>query len=186
MAQAIASQADLDEALAGVRGGSIGPGDDDYEEARKLYNAMIDKQPRLIARCVDVADVIAAVNAARDLDLDVAIRGGGHSGPGLSSVDDGLVIDLSRLRGVIVDPDARVAHVLSDPANAGLVTDWAKSFSDALQPYSARGGYVNMIMKEGEGRVRAIYGPNYDRLAEVKAKYDPGNLFHVNQNIKPV
>ena len=67
MVQATGPQTDLGEALAGVRGGVIGPGDVDYDEARKLFNAMIDKRPRLIARCVDVADVIAAVNAARDL-----------------------------------------------------------------------------------------------------------------------
>ena len=461
MAQGIGSQADLGEALAGVRGGVIGPGDVDYDEARKLFNAMIDKRPRLIARCVDVADVIAAVNAARDLGVDVAVRCGAHNGPGLSSVDDGLVIDLSQLRGVTVDPEERIAHVLggtllgeadhatqafglvapfgiisttgvggltlgggvgnmtrtlgltidnlveadvvladgtfvtaseskhpdlfwalrggggnfgvvtrfafrltpiptvvagpmlwpvdrgdeilawyrdfiptapdelnawfgfmtvppaepfppdlqlqkaaailfcwagepgdaeeplaparaldpaldgvqpmplaalnaafdpiypagdqwywrshiltgisdeaiaanmefaqtlptwkctthfypidgaaarvdsdatawpnrdggwvqvivgvdADPANAELVTDWARSYSESLQPHTAGGGYVNMMMDEGEDRVRAIYGANYDRLAEAKARYDPDNLFHVNQNIKPV
>jgi FAD/FMN-containing dehydrogenase len=460
MAQAVAPQTDLAEALVGVRGGVFGPDHVDYDEIRKLYNAMIDKRPRLIARCVDVADVIAAVNAARNLGVDVAVRGGAHNGPGLSSVDDGLVIDLSQLRGVIVDPGERVAHVMggtllgevdhatqafglaapfgiisttgvggltlgggvgnltrtlglsidnlieadvvladgsfvtasetehpdlfwalrggggnfgvvtrfafrltplptvvagpmlwpldrgeeilswyrdflpqapdemnawfgfltvppadpfppelqlqkvagilfcwagdpgdadealasaralepaldgvqplppaaingafdpiypageqwywrshivrdisddaiaqnmefarslptwkctshlypidgaaarvasdatawpsrdggwvqvivgvdADAANAGLITDWARSYSEAVQPYAAAGGYVNMIMDEGADRVRAIYGPNYDRLAEVKAKYDPDNLFHVNQNIKP-
>ena len=59
------------------------------------------------------------------------------------------------------------------------------SYWEALHPYSAGGGYVNMMMEEGEERVRACYGPNYERLAQVKATYDPGNLFHVNQNIKP-
>jgi FAD/FMN-containing dehydrogenase len=461
MAQAVGPQTDLGQALAGVRGGVIGPGDVNYDEARKLFNAMIDKRPRLIARCVDVADVIAAVNAARDLGVDVAVRCGAHNGPGLSSVDDGLVIDLSQLRGVTVDPEERIAHVLggtllgevdhatqpfglvapfgiisttgvggltlgggvgnmtrtlglsidnlveadvvladgtfvtaseskhpdlfwalrggggnfgvvtrfafrltplptvvagpmlwpvdrgdeilawyrdfiptapdelnawfgfmtvpaaepfpsdlqlqkvaailfcwagepgeaeealaparaldpaldgvqpmplaalnaafdpiypagdqwywrshiltgisdeaiavnmefartlptwkctthfypidgaaarvdrdatawpnrdggwvqvivgvdADPANAALVTDWARSYSESLQPHSAAGGYVNMIMDEGDDRVRAIYGANYDRLAEAKAQYDPDNLFHVNQNIKPV
>jgi FAD/FMN-containing dehydrogenase len=461
MAQAVGPQTDLAQALAGVRGGVIGPGDVDYDEARKLFNAMIDKRPRLIARCVDVADVIAAVNAARDLGVDVAVRCGAHNGPGLSSVDDGLVIDLSQLRGVTVDPEGRIAHVLggtllgevdhatqpfglvapfgiisttgvggltlgggvgnmtrtlgltidnlveadvvladgtfvtaseskhpdlfwalrggggnfgvvtrfafrltpiptvvagpmlwpvdrgdeilawyrdfiptasdelnawfgfmtvppaepfppdlqlqkaaailfcwagepseaeealaparaldpaldgvqpmplaalnaafdpiypagdqwywrshiltgisdgaiaanmefaqtlptwkctthfypidgaaarvdrdatawpnrdggwvqvivgvdADPTNAALVADWARSYSESLQPHTAAGGYVNMIMDEGEDRVRAIYGANYDRLAEAKAQYDPDNLFHVNQNIKPV
>jgi hypothetical protein len=59
------------------------------------------------------------------------------------------------------------------------------SYWEALHPYSAGSGYVNMMMEEGEDRVRASYGPNYDRLAQVKAKYDRGNLFHVNQNIRP-
>ena len=79
-----------------------------------------------------------------------------------------------------------IVGVDADPANAELVTDWARSYSESLQPHTAGGGYVNMMMDEGEDRVRAIYGANYDRLAEAKAQYDPDNLFHVNQNIKPV
>ncbi len=90
----------------------IASDDPDYDSARKLFNAMIDKRPRLIAQCVDAADVIAAINVAREAGLDVAVRCGAHNGPGLGSVDDGLVIDLSALRGVIVDPNARIAHVL--------------------------------------------------------------------------
>jgi FAD/FMN-containing dehydrogenase len=78
-----------------------------------------------------------------------------------------------------------IVGVDSDPANAELVTDWARSYSEAVQPYTTSGGYVNMIMEEGDERIRSIYGPNYDRLAQIKAEYDPDNLFHVNQNIKP-
>src|ERR1700726_3416032 len=85
------------------RGRLIGPGDVDYDAVRRLYNGMIDKRPRLIARCVDTADVIAAVNFGRAQDLLIAIRGGGHSGPGLGSCDDGLVIDLSLMKSVRVD-----------------------------------------------------------------------------------
>ena len=96
---------------ATMRGPLIQRGDPSYDEARKIYNAMIDKRPALIARCADVADVIAAVNFARDNDLIVAIRGGGHNGPGLGLVDDGLVIDLSPMNGVRVDPVARTARV---------------------------------------------------------------------------
>src|SRR5437764_5570457 len=453
--------ADALEALrTGFRGRIIESGDAGYEDARKLYNAMIDKRPRVIAQCADVADVIAAVKTGRETGLDVAVRCGGHSGPGLGSVDDGLVIDLSLLRGVIVEPKEASAQVLggtllgevdhaaaafglaapfgiisttgvggltlgggvgnltrtlglsidnlieadvvladgsfvtageskhedlfwalrggggnfgivtrfafrltnlptvvagpvlwtldrgaevlswyrdfigsapdelngwfgfltvppappfpeelqlqkvagilwcwagdpddadealaearalkpdldgvqpmpsaainaafdpiypagdqwywrshtvteisddavaknmefaqtlptwkctthlypisgaaarvgrgdtawpardggwvqvivgvdADAANAELVTTWAKAYSEAVQPYAAGGGYVNMIMDEGEDRVRAIYGLNYDRLARIKAQYDPDNLFHVNQNIKP-
>jgi FAD/FMN-containing dehydrogenase len=82
-----------------------------YDEARKLYNAMIDKRPALIARCRDAADVIAAVNHARDSGLDLAIRGGGHNGGGLGSVDHGVVADLSAMNHVLVDPAARTATV---------------------------------------------------------------------------
>ena len=89
----------------------IGRDDKEYDEARKLYNGMIDKRPLLIARCADVADVITAVNFGRDNGLLVAIRGGGHNGPGLGSVDDGLVIDLSMMKGVRVDPASRTVRV---------------------------------------------------------------------------
>ena len=96
---------------ASLRGAVIGRDDGEYDEARKLYNGMIDKRPLVIARCADVADVIAAVNFGRDNGLLVAIRGGGHNGPGLGSVDDGLVIDLSTMKGVRVDPASRTVRV---------------------------------------------------------------------------
>ena len=72
-----------------------------------------------------------------------------------------------------------------DPANKEKISKWAKDYFNALHPFSAGGAYVNFMMDEGEERVKATYGDNYQRLAEIKAKYDPTNLFRVNQNIKP-
>jgi FAD/FMN-containing dehydrogenase len=77
------------------------------------------------------------------------------------------------------------AGVDSDPANVDTIRRWSIDYFEALHPYSAGGAYVNMMMEEGEERVRASYRGNYDRLAQVKATYDPDNLFRVNQNIKP-
>jgi FAD/FMN-containing dehydrogenase len=94
-----------------LRGTLIQPDDPRYDEARKVYNAMIDKRPRLIARCADVADVIAGVNFARENGLLLAVRGGGHNGGGLGVCDGGLVLDLSGLRGIRVDPAARTVRV---------------------------------------------------------------------------
>ena len=85
-----------------------GPG---YDEARALYNAMIDKRPAAIAYCVDESDVAAAVRFATERGLPLAIRGGGHNGGGLGSVDDGLVVDLSELTDIVVEPAAQVVHV---------------------------------------------------------------------------
>jgi FAD/FMN-containing dehydrogenase len=106
-----------DDAIAAyqrnLRGQLIDAGDPQYDGARALYNGMIDKRPRLIARCVDVADVIASVNFGREQHLLIAIRGGGHNGPGFGSVDDGLVIDLSLMKSVRVDPMGRT--VRADP-----------------------------------------------------------------------
>lgn len=94
-----------------LRGDLIEKSDEDYDSARRVYNGMIDKHPYLIARCADVADVITAVNFGREKDMLVAIRGGGHNGGGLGVCDDGLVIDLSRMTGVRVDPKARTVRV---------------------------------------------------------------------------
>src|SRR2546429_1929854 len=96
---------------ANLRGRLIQPGDKDYNEARKVYNGMIHKQPRLIAPCADVADVIRSVNFARENDLLVAIRSGGHNAGGLGICDDGLVIDLSPIKYTRVDPAARTVTV---------------------------------------------------------------------------
>ncbi len=100
------------EALkTGLRGQLIAPGDDAYETARKVLNGMIDRRPRLIARCADVGDVIAALRFGRENNLPVAVRGGGHNAGGLGVCDDGLVIDLSPLRYTRVDPAARTVRV---------------------------------------------------------------------------
>jgi FAD/FMN-containing dehydrogenase len=112
--QPIAARVDdaaIQDFMSRLRGELIRPGDAGYEQARKLYNGMIDKRPALIARCVDVADVIGAVNFAREHKLTLAVRGGGHNGAGLGSCDAGLVIDLSRMKGVHVDPAARTTRV---------------------------------------------------------------------------
>ena len=86
------------ELKAKLRGPVIEPDDPDYDDARKVYNAMIDKKPRLIARCADVADVISSVNFARKHGLLLAILSGGHNGGGLGICDDGLVIDLGSIK----------------------------------------------------------------------------------------
>lgn len=90
---------------AQLRGPLVGPGDPEYDALRRVYNATIDKRPAFIARSSGVADVITAVNFGRDSGLPIAVRGGGHNGPGFGTVDDGLVIDLSRMRGIRVDPE---------------------------------------------------------------------------------
>jgi FAD/FMN-containing dehydrogenase len=78
-----------------------------------------------------------------------------------------------------------IAGVASDPSDAEMIADWAQEYWEALHPHSEEGGYINFMMKEGEDRIRATYGDNYERLQEIKAEYDPENFFHVNQNIEP-
>jgi FAD/FMN-containing dehydrogenase len=103
---------DTAEGLAAeLQGQVITPGDTDYDEARKVFNAMIDKRPAVIARCASPDDVVKAVGFARDNDLPLAIRGGSHNGAGLGTCDDGVVIDLSPMHDVQVDPEARTVRV---------------------------------------------------------------------------
>jgi hypothetical protein len=97
--------------LTSFRGRLIGPGDADYDEARAVYNAMIDKRPALIARCADADDVATAVGFARNHGLLLAVRGGGHNGAGLGTCDDGVVIDLSLLKDIEVDPANKTVRV---------------------------------------------------------------------------
>jgi hypothetical protein len=93
-----------------VRGELLRPTDAGYETARKVWNGMIDRRPALIVRCAGVADVITAVQFARTHELLVAVRGGGHNVAGHAVCDGGLMIDLSRMKGLRVDPVRRTAH----------------------------------------------------------------------------
>jgi hypothetical protein len=103
-------EATVEEFKASLRGELIQPNDEGYDDARKVWNAMIDKRPALIARCSGTADVIAAVNLAREHDLLLSVRGGGHNIAGTALCDDGLMIDLSRMKGIHVDLNTRTAR----------------------------------------------------------------------------
>src|SRR5680860_925740 len=103
---------DIIEAISSATRGRVVTSEDvDYDEARSVYNAMHDRRPRAVVHCVDSADVMATIAASVDSGLDLAVRGGGHSVPGFGTVDDGLVIDLSAMRGVTVNPVERTARV---------------------------------------------------------------------------
>ncbi|MGN6172011.1 MAG: FAD-binding oxidoreductase, partial [Streptosporangiaceae bacterium] len=97
--------------IPGFRGDVIARGHDGYDDARAVWNGAVDRRPRLIARCSGTADVAAAVRFARDHDLEIAVRGGGHNVAGTAVCDDGIVIDLSAMRAVLVDPAGRTARV---------------------------------------------------------------------------
>ncbi len=301
MAEALGLES-LDRA---VHGAVLRPGEDGYERARRVFNTMIDRRPSAIVRCADAADVVAAVNCARVNGLPLSVKGGGHSVAGTAVCDGGVMVDLSPMKGVRVDPDRRVA--LAEPGltlgefdsatqsfglatttgvvsmtgiagltlgggigwlngryglacdnliaadvvtadgrlltaseteheelfwalrggggNFGVVTsfiyrvhpvaavlgggvtypplqardalrfyhEFASNSPDELstaasvtmEPFLERAVYANNLGQEGTDRVRAAYGPNYDRLARVKAEYDPANLFRLNHNVTP-
>ena len=160
----------------GLRGPLIEPGDADYDAARALYNGMIDKRPRLIARCADAADVLAAVAFGRDQGLLVAVRGGGHSGPGLGGVDGGLVVDLSPMRGVRVDPARRTVRV-EGGCTSGDVDHATHAFGLAV-PFGivSTTGVAGLTLGGGTGYLTRQHGLTIDNLLEADVVLADGRL----------
>jgi len=177
--------ADYSALKSQLRGDLIQPGDASYDEARKLYNAMIDKKPGAIARCVDAADVMACVNHARSNGILLAVRGGGHNGPGLGSCDGGLVIDLSRMRGVRVDPVAKTAQVAG-----GCV--WG-DVDHATHPFglAAASGIISttgvggLTLGGGIGHLSRKYGLSIDNLLSVDMVLADGSLVTAHDKLNP-
>ena len=152
---------------AQLRGELIKPGDAQYDQARKVYNAMIDKRPALILRCADVADVISAVNFARDQHLTVAVRGGSHNGPGFGTCDDGLVIDLSQMRGIRVDPADKTVRV-EGGCVWGAVDHATHPFGLAVPTgFLSTTGVGGLTLGGGVGYLTRKYGLTIDNLLSV-------------------
>ncbi|MFW6074444.1 MAG: FAD-binding oxidoreductase [Chloroflexota bacterium] len=158
------TQTALENLQEQLRGDLITQDDPRYDEARTIYNAMIDKRPALIARCTDVADVIAAVNTAREHQLPVAIRGGGHNVAGLSLCDDGIVIDLSNMNSVHVDPQRRTARV-EGGATWGDVDHATHPFGLATPTgIISSTGVAGLTLGGGFGYLSRKYGLSCDNL----------------------
>lgn len=149
------------------RGQIIQAGDAGYDEARKVHNGMIDRRPSLIARCTDVADVMAAVEYGRDNHLLTAIRGGGHNAGGLGVCDDGLVIDLSRMKGIRVDPAARTVHV-EGGCTGGDMDHATHAFGMATPSGTvSTTGVAGLTLGGGIGHLTRPYGLSIDNLLSV-------------------
>lgn len=155
---------------AGLRGELIQPSDENYHEARKVYNAIIDRRPALIARCADVADVIVSVNFARENGVLLAVRGGGHNGAGLGICDDGLVIDLSQMKGVRVDPEKRTARV-----GGGCVWGEVDHATHAFG-LATPSGIVSTTGVGGLGHLTRKCGLSIDNLLEVDVVLADGSF----------
>jgi FAD/FMN-containing dehydrogenase len=159
-----------------LRGELIQRSDSQYEEARRLYNGMIDKRPLLIVRCADVADVISAVRFGRENDLLTAVRGGGHNGPGLGSCDDGLVIDLSLMKGVRVDAESRTVRAEAGCTQGGV--DHAAHASGLAVPAGvvSSTGIAGLTLGGGHGYLSRRYGLTIDNLLEADVVLADGRL----------
>jgi FAD/FMN-containing dehydrogenase len=165
---------------AQLRGELIQPSDPHYDEARKVYNAMIDKRPALITRCVDVADVIAAVNFGRNNQLTVAVRGGSHNAPGLGTCDDGLVIDLSRMRGIRVDPYNNTVRV-EGGCVWGDVDHATYPFGLAVPTgFLSTTGVGGLTLGGGTGYLARHYGLTIDNLLGVDMVLADGRFVTAN------
>jgi len=162
------------------RGELIQPTDHDYDAARKVYNGMIDKRPQLIARCVDVADIMTAVRYGGETGMLTAIRGGGHNGGGLGTCDGGLVIDVSRMKGVRVDPEARTARV-GPGCVWGDVDHATHAFGLAVPSgFISTTGVAGLTLGGGIGYLTRRYGLTIDNLLSVDIVLADGHFVTAN------
>jgi FAD/FMN-containing dehydrogenase len=174
------------EALAAqLKGTVVRPGDADYDETRALYNAMIDKRPALIVRVAGVDDVVAAVNYGREQGLDIAIRGGGHNGAGLASIDDGLVIDLSALNGVEVDAANRTVEI----GGGALLSDVDKATN--AQGLATPAGIIastgagGLMLGGGIGHLSRGFGLSIDNILGAEVVLADGSVVNANADENP-
>ena len=178
----ILDTAHVDAFAAQLHGGVTRPTDPDYDEVRALYNAMIDKRPALIARCADVDDVVASVNFGREQGLEIAIRCGGHNGPGLGSVDNGLVIDLSGLKTITVDPDAKTAAVgggcLFGDIDAATHEHGLATPGGIISTTGAGG----LILGGGIGHLSRKCGLSIDNILGAQVVLADGSVVNANEN----
>lgn len=172
--------------LRGTFGGEvIRPGDADYDEARRVWNAVFDRRPAILLRPIDVADVVTAIRFGRDRDLEIAIRSGGHSAAGHSASDGGLVLDLSRLRGVTVDPARRIART-----NGGALLgelDVAAQAHGLVCPVGVIGhtGVAGLTLGGGVGRLQRHFGLTIDNLRAVELVTADGRTVRASPTEEP-
>src|SRR5258705_1892629 len=168
---------------AAFRGEVIQPGDSGYETARKIWNASIDKHPGIIARCAGVADVVAAVNFARENELLVAVRGGGHNVSGRALCDDGIVIDLSGMKGIHVDAKARIARVQGG-ATLGDVDRETHLFGLAVPAgVVSKTGIGGLTLGGGVGWLVRKYGLTCDSLLSCEVVTAEGSVVTASEGL---
>lgn len=168
-----------------VRGEVVVSGDAGYEDARLVHNGMIDKHPAVVVRVANAGDVMATVAYARDNDLDLSIRGGGHSGPGLGTNDDGVVIDFSRMRGVRVDPSAMTARA-EGGANWGDFNTAAHAFGLATTGgIISTTGIAGLTLGGGIGYLSRGCGLSLDNLLSADVVTADGRMLVASERENP-
>ncbi|HEX8854674.1 MAG TPA: FAD-binding oxidoreductase [Thermoleophilaceae bacterium] len=175
----------LTELRALVTGEVLGPSDPEFEQARLCFNLLIDRRPAAIARCANARDVATALAFAQEHDLEIAVRGGGHNPAGHCAVDDGLVIDLSRMRKVEVDADARLAR--SEGGATWLDFDTATQARGVVAPGGVVGstGVAGLTLGGGIGHLTAQCGLTCDNLVAAELVTPTGEVIHANGDETP-
>ncbi len=171
--------------LTEFRGRLIGPGDADYDEARAVYNAMIDKRPALIARCADADDVATAVGFARDRGLLLAVRGAGHNGAGLGTCDDGVVVDLSLLKDVEVDPANKTVRVGGGCTWSEVDTATNEHGLATPSGIISTTGVGGLTLGGGLGHLTRKYGLTIDNLLEAELVLASGERVRASAGENP-
>lgn len=170
---------------AGFHGSVVRPDDAEYDDARAVWNGMIDRYPAIVARCSGVADVVSAVNFARENDLLVAVRGGGHNVAGSAVCDDGIVIDLSEMTGVRVDPDSRTAWVEAGATWADVDHE-TQAFGLATPGgVVSDTGVAGLTLGGGIGHLRCKYGLSCDNLHSVELVTADGEFVTASEDENP-
>lgn len=171
--------------IHGLRGRLISAGDADYDIARAVWNGAIDRRPRLIARCIGAADVVAAVRFARDHELPIAIRGGGHNVAGTAVCDDGIVIDLSAMRGVRVDPVKRSAWVQGGALWGDVDHETQAHGLATTGGIVSHTGVAGLTLGGGVGWLMRKHGLTVDNLRAVDVVTADGDLLHASEDQHP-
>ncbi len=177
--------AKLEELKANFQGKILLPSDDEYESARKIWNAMIDKRPSLIARSATTSDVVLAVNFARENGLVLAVRGGGHNIAGNAVCDDGLVIDLSQMKTAIVDPDARRVTIEGGATLSDL--DAATQAHGLATPIGINSttGIAGLTLGGGFGWLSRKFGMTIDNLESAEVVTAAGKVMRASATEHP-
>jgi FAD/FMN-containing dehydrogenase len=182
---AVESGTQLAELREAFGGQIVSPADPAYDEQRRVWNGSIDRNPALIARCAGVADVIAALRFARESDLEIAVRGGGHSFPGLSTCDGGIVLDLGLMKAIRVDPQARTARAQAG-ALLGDLDREAQAFGLAVPSgIVTHTGVAGLTLGGGIGWLMRKHGLTIDNLRAVDVVTAEGHFVKASEQENP-
>jgi FAD/FMN-containing dehydrogenase len=171
--------------IPGFRGAVIAAEHADYDNARAVWNGTVDRRPRLIARCTGTADVAAAVRFARDRDLEIAVRGGGHNVAGTGVCDDGIVIDLSAMLGVAVNPDTRTAHVQGGALWGDVDHETQAHGLATTGGIVGHTGVGGLTLGGGIGWLMRKHGLTVDNLVEAERVTAEGDIIRASANVHP-